>query len=186
MTSDEETRAAVLMRLAQSGDDEAYSNLLMMLTGIAGRFARNRLGPASWLDDVVQETLWSVHRARHTWSGDRPFAPWFYAIVSRRMIDVYRRRRRVALREEGRDSLEAVATTSGESRHGVDIDAVRAALAALPPRQRDIVEGLKLREETVRSLAARHGMSETAVKVMAHRGYKRLRSMLGEPPEGRT
>jgi RNA polymerase sigma-70 factor (ECF subfamily) len=64
--------------------------------------------------------------------------------------------------------------------------AVHAALAALPARQRDIVEGLKLREESVKSLAARHGMSESAVKVMAHRGYKRLRTLLGGTPEDRA
>jgi RNA polymerase sigma-70 factor (ECF subfamily) len=56
---------------------------------------------------------------------------------------------------------------------------VHAALASLPKRQREIVEGLKLRDESVRDLAGRLGMSESAVKVTAHRGYKALKKLLG-------
>jgi RNA polymerase sigma-70 factor (ECF subfamily) len=134
----------------------------------------------AWLDDVVQETLISVHRARHTWDPSRPLAPWFYAIASHRLVDVWRRERRVSSREQAQDTVEAPAPDGvvGEW-DDVDMSLVYAALAALPARQRDIVEGLKLRDDTVKGLAARHQMSESAVKVMAHRGYKRLRSVLG-------
>jgi RNA polymerase sigma-70 factor (ECF subfamily) len=94
---------------------------------------------------------------------------------------VYRRERRVLRHESGDDRLEAAAMPVAPvgSADEVDMRAVHAALASLPPRQRDIVEGLKLRDESVKHLAARHQMSETAVKVMAHRGYKRLRALLG-------
>lgn len=180
MTVTEETRAAGLMRRAQAGDRESYAELLALLTPVTSRFVRGRSGHVTWVDDAVQETLLSVHRARHTWDPSRPFAPWFYAIASHRTIDVYRRERRVASREEAREQIEAPAPVAeADDSHPVDMAAVRAALASLPARQRDIVEGLKLRDESVKGLAARHGMSETAVKVMAHRGYRRLRALLG-------
>ncbi len=167
------------MRLAQGGDESAYAEVLAILTAATKRFARRRAGGVVWIDDVVQETLVSVHKARHTWDPARPLAPWFYAIASHRFVDVWRRERRVSAREQGQDTLEAPAP---DARAGewdeVNMAAVRDALAALPPRQRDIVEGLKLRDESVRGLAARHQMSESAVKVMAHRGYKKLRSLL--------
>lgn len=183
MTDQEEARAAAWMRRAQQGDQQAYADLLGLLTTATKRFVRGRSGSVPWVDDVVQETLLSVHRARHTWNPVRPFAPWFYAIASHRAVDVYRRERRVARHESGHDALETTASSVPQAAaslaEDVDMRAVHAALAALPPRQRDIVEGLKLRDESVKGLAARHGMSETAVKVMAHRGYKRLRAMLG-------
>lgn len=186
MTATEEARAADLMRSAQGGDQMAYAELLVLLTGATRRVARGRVGGVSWLDDVVQETLLSVHRARHTWDPSRPFGPWFRAIVAHRTVDVYRRERRVSSREQGDDNLDAVkqpvAEDGPDEREGVGMAAVHAALAALPARQRDIVEGLKLRDESVKGLAARHGMSESAVKVMAHRGYKRLRALLGGSP----
>lgn len=168
------------MRLANTGDEAAYAEVLAMLTTATKRFARGRAGGVAWLDDVVQETLISVHRARHTWDPSRPLAPWFYAIASHRLVDVWRRERRVSSREHPQDTLEAPAPDRlvGEW-DDVDMSVVHAALQALPARQRDIVEGLKLRDETVRGLAVRHQMSESAVKVMAHRGYKRLRSVLG-------
>ena len=55
------------MRLAQTGDESAYAELLAMLTTATRHFARGRVGGVPWVDDVVQETLVSVHRARHTW-----------------------------------------------------------------------------------------------------------------------
>lgn len=167
------------MRLAQAGDESAYAQVLALLTTATRRFARGRTGDVPWIDDVVQETLISVHRARHTWDPARPLAPWFYAIASHRFIDVWRRERRTAQREQGRDELEAAAPLPEPGRFDdVDMAAVEEALASLPPRQRDIVEGLKLRDESVRGLAAQHDMSESAVKVMAHRGYRRLRTLL--------
>jgi RNA polymerase sigma-70 factor (ECF subfamily) len=180
VTAAEEAQATQLMRLANTGDEAAYAEVLALLTTATKRFARGRAGRVAWVDDVVQETLISVHRARHTWDPSRPLAPWFYAIASHRLVDVWRRERRVASREQGQDTLEAPAPDGAAGEwDDVDMSMVHAALAALPARQRDIVEGLKLRDDSVRGLAARHRMSESAVKVMAHRGYKRLRSVLG-------
>src|SRR5262245_66063202 len=91
------------MRLAQAGDQIAYASLLVLLTKVVRQVARQRLGAVPWTDDVVQETLLAVHTARHTWDPQRPFAPWFHAILSNRMIDVLRRERRVASREIASD-----------------------------------------------------------------------------------
>ena len=75
------------MRLAQRGDQPAYAELLVRLTALARRYVRARVREAVWVDDAVQEILLTVHRARHTCDTSRPFAPWFYAIVSTRFLD---------------------------------------------------------------------------------------------------
>lgn len=166
------------MRLAQRGDQRAYASLLVLLTGVTRQFARGRLGAVVWIDDVVQETLLAIHGARQTYDPARPFAPWFYAIASSRMIDVIRRERRVASRQVATDVLpEPVAP--GRDRDDIDVDAVHAALASLPPRQREVIERLKFRDESVREVSSGLGMSESAVKVTAHRGYRALRRLLG-------
>ena len=135
MTAEQEMRSAVLMRSAQAGDQTAYASLLVLLTSATRQFARARLGTVPWIDDVVQETLLAVHRARHTYDPGRPFAPWFYAVASSRMIDVIRRERRVSSRQ--------------------------------------------VSSESVRDVAGDLGMSESAVKVTAHRGYRTLKRLLG-------
>jgi RNA polymerase sigma-70 factor (ECF subfamily) len=185
LTGDQERQAAGLMVRAQSGDRVAYADLLVLLTSAARRYVRGSAGAVAWVDDVVQETLVSVHTARHTYDAARPFAPWFYAIAKRRMIDVLRRERRVGARELGTDDLSAVSQPE-ETAASIDVDAIRAAVRALPERQREVVSALKLKDESVREISARLGMTETAVKVTAHRGYKALRRMLGKRDEGRT
>ena len=168
------------MQLAQAGDQMAYASLLVLLTSVTRQFAHRRLGGVPWTDDVVQETLLSIHTARHTYDTRRPFAPWFYAIASNRMIDVMRRERRVSTREISSDQLPEVETVATVREHeALDVDAIRAAVAALPARQRDVIEGLKFRDQSVREVAGRLGMSESAVKVTAHRGYRALKRLLG-------
>ena len=90
MTSQQEQQATSLIVRAQQGDSAAYADLLRMLAATARQYARNRVGDVPWLDDVAQETLLTVHAARRTYDSTRPFAPWFYAILSSRMIDVLR------------------------------------------------------------------------------------------------
>jgi RNA polymerase sigma-70 factor, ECF subfamily len=180
VTADQERDAARLMRLGQAGDQAAYASLLVLLTSTARRFARARLGAVPWIDDVVQETLLAVHRARHTYDGGRPFAPWFYAVLSSRMIDVLRRERRVASREIADDALpDAPIARSAGAADELDVEAIHAAVTSLPARQREVIEALKFQDQSVREVAGRLKMTEAAVKTTAHRGYQALRRLLG-------
>lgn len=172
------------MDRAQRGDQEAYASLLVLATGAVKHMVRQKWGNVAWLDDAVQETLVSLHRARHTFDPARPFAPWLYAIAHNRMIDVARRERRIGDREQGTDVLPETATQTGTAPADIDADRLRAALAALPHRQRDVIIGMKFGDESVRQVGARLGMSDSAVKVTAHRGYKLLRRLLGEARDG--
>jgi RNA polymerase sigma-70 factor (ECF subfamily) len=178
MTPEQERQAAAWMQRAQAGDQLSYASLLAMLTGLARRFARGRLGAVAWLDDVVQETLLAVHGARQTYDPARPFAPWFYAIASSRMIDVLRRERRVATRQVAAEHVAEPAAPA-PANDDIDVEAVHAAVASLPPRQREVIQRMKFGDESVRDVAAGLGMTESAVKVTAHRGYRALKRLLG-------
>ncbi len=168
------------MLRAQRGEEDAYAELLVLLTAVTRSYVRSRVGSlAPWIDDAVQETLVAVHHARHTFDGRRPFAPWFYAIARNRFVDVLRREQRVRQREISRIAWPEAASATGDEDHRIDMDAVRQALASLPPRQREVVEAIKLRDESVRDIAARLNMTMTSVKVTAHRGYRTLKRLLG-------
>lgn len=180
MTAEQERETATLMRLAQTGDQLSYASLLVLLTSITRQFARARLGGVPWVDDVVQETLLALHGARHTYDPRRPFAPWFYAIASSRLIDVLRPERRVMSREVPADVLpDATGPEAPPHRDDIDVDAIHAAVKSLPAKQREVIEGLKFKDQSVRELAGRLNMSESAVKVTAHRGYRALKRLLG-------
>ena len=182
MTAGQEQEATALMIRAQQGDAAAYATLLTVLASTARQYVRNRVGDVPWLDDVAQETLITIHRARRTYNTERPFAPWFYAILSSRMIDVLRKERRVSTREIGTDLIPEpiahVPPTHGNTTT-VDPQALKTALASLPDRQREVVTALKLHDESVKEVSERLGMSQSAVKVTAHRGYKALRRFFG-------
>jgi RNA polymerase sigma-70 factor (ECF subfamily) len=182
MTGRQEQEATALMIRAQQGDSAAYATLLTLLAATARQYVRNRFGDVAWLDDVAQETLLTIHSARGTYDRRRPFAPWFYAILSSRMIDVLRKERRVSARELGTEVLPENAAPPTPDHAGagaLDSRRLERALDALPIRQREIVRALKLRDESVKEVSARLGMSQSAVKVTAHRGYKALRRLLG-------
>jgi RNA polymerase sigma-70 factor, ECF subfamily len=168
------------MLRAQQGEDEAYAELLVLLTAATRSYVRSRLGRlVPWIDDAVQETLVAVHHARHTFDGRRPFAPWFYAIARNRFVDVLRREQRVRQHELSGAVWPELPSATDDGTARVDMEAVQQALASLPARQREIVEAIKLRDESVRDIAARLDMTMTSVKVTAHRGYRTLRRLLG-------
>jgi RNA polymerase sigma-70 factor, ECF subfamily len=168
------------MLRAQRGEEEAYTELLVLLTAATRSYVRSRVGRlVPWIDDAVQETLVAVHHARHTFDGRRPFGPWFYAIARNRFVDVLRREQRVRQHELPGTVWPELASAPDDGTTRVDMDAVRRALASLPSRQREVVEAIKLRDESVRDIAARLDMTMTSVKVTAHRGYRTLRRLLG-------
>ena len=63
-------------------------------------------------------------------------------------------------------------------RDEIDVEAIHAAVAALPQRQRQVIEALKFQDQSVREVAGRLSMTESAVKVTAHRGYRALKRLL--------
>jgi RNA polymerase sigma-70 factor (ECF subfamily) len=66
-----------------------------------------------------------------------------------------------------------------------EFETVRAAeelsvmLQRLPPRQREALESLRLRELSAAQAAAALGQSAGAIKVNAHRALKNLRALFG-------
>ena len=175
MTDAQEREYAMLFVRAQHGDADAYEQCLVGLTTELRAYVRARAGDVPWVDDVVQETLLLIHEAKHTYDRQRSFAAWFYAIARNRLIDEFRRATRRRAREVTMELLPEPVTIVPDPG---DRDALEKALARLPQRQRHIITAMKFDGESVRDIAVRTGMTQSAVKVMAHRGYKLLRRLL--------
>jgi RNA polymerase sigma-70 factor (ECF subfamily) len=159
---------------AQEGDRDAYRALLEDIRGALTGFLRRRLGDPEEVADVVQETLVSVHRARHTYDPARPFEPWLFTIARHTLVDHMRRRMRQTRWEVLADPTDAVAPEESPVP-----ERLAGALERLPVSQREAFELLKLEGLTVEAAAARAGTSTGALKVRAHRAYKALRALLG-------
>lgn len=167
---------AALLALAQEGDRQAYERFLLGACEVLRPFLARRMREAELAEDVLQETLLAVHRARHTHLRGRPVGPWLYTICEHRMADFFRRRRRIARVEvPGAEAPPPEGDQPPTARRQAALD----ALERLPGRQRRVIELLKLHDLSVREIADRFGMSESAVKVTAFRGYQAMRKMMG-------
>ncbi len=165
---------------AQAGDSAVYEKLLLELLPFVRRQVASRVSDPSEREDIVQNVLISLHRARHTYRIERPFVPWLRAVVRNASIDWMRARGRRLGHVVSQD-LEEVpdpsyeASVPGEEALSPELE---GALASLPPNQREAVELLHVEELSVAEAAERVGVSPGALKVRAHRGYQRLRVLL--------
>ena len=97
--ADTDLRRSTWMAEAQAGDNVAYQTLLRDCIPVIKTVARRRGVAAAHVDDVVQDVLLTIHRARHTYDPNRSFTAWLCVITERRAIDLLRRIRRQDLRE---------------------------------------------------------------------------------------
>jgi RNA polymerase sigma-70 factor (ECF subfamily) len=181
MPDDDRDHLAALVRAAQAGDAAAYAHLLREVAPIVRRTVGRRWGAGPDAEDIVQDVLLSVHAVRHTYDPERPFLPWLLAIVRNRVADAARRHARRAVNEVTVDVLPETfrEDAANPEREGAASDALRTAIAGLPPRQRVAVELLKVKEMSLKEAAAATGMSISALKVAVHRAIKSLRAALG-------
>lgn len=182
--SDRESTLAGLMRAARQGDAGSYKRALEALAPVLrayvrAAFARYGAGPEE-VEDVVQETLLTVHLKRDTWDDEQPLLPWVRAIAHNKLVDTLRRKgRRMHLPLE--DFADTLA--DGQAPDASSLDAARV-LATLKDRQREIVTAISIEGETAADVAARLGMTENAVRVALHRSLQALARAFREKGEG--
>lgn len=181
-SDDADRQRRAWMAAAQSGDRRAYERVLADSVALIRNVARRRGVAADALDDVVQETLITVDRVRRTYDPSRSYDAWLAAIAERRAIDALRSHGRRSRREiQDELALEQHPDrddASAESERAQHAQRLQAAVAGLPPRQREAVEQLGLRERTLAEAAAETGSTAGALKVNLHRALKSLRERL--------
>jgi RNA polymerase sigma-70 factor (ECF subfamily) len=168
------------MAAAQTGDRTAYETLLRDCVPFIASLARRQGVPSDRTDDVVQEVLLTVHRARATYDPRRSFDAWLRVIVERRAIDILRQMRRRGERE-----VHAPLAYESHADEAVDLSAgiehkerakwIGAALAELPKRQREAVHHLVLEEKSLGDTSVLTGRSKGSLKVNLHRALTALR-----------
>ena len=184
LTETTDAALAALMASAQNGDARAYQALLRQCAPMAASTARRQGVPPDRIEDVVQDVLLTIHRARASYDPARPFLPWLRAIAQRRAIDALRRRYRHAPEIQDEDAAASVAADQPDAgdlltqteRAGT----LAAAVAALPPGQRQAVELLALQERSLEEAAGQTGRTKLALKVNLHRAIQALRKRITE------
>lgn len=173
VVADRSRRRALWMTLAQHGDATAYRALLDDLGPLLTRFLRRRVRDTEDLADAYQDTFLAMHRARFTYQSSRPIEPWLFAIARNVAADYGRRwhrRHRHELPSDGTPEPIAEPASDGPS------PALATVMRALPNRQREALQLLKLQGLSIREAATLVGTTPGALKLRAHRAYLALRA----------
>jgi RNA polymerase sigma factor (sigma-70 family) len=129
-------------------------------------------------NDLVQQTFLQLHRARLDFDPSQRFRPWLYTIALNLKREHFRRRRR---RPEVLGDLADERAAPAGAHDALEAHRSLAwALAQIPEENRSVIElhwfdGLSFAE-----VAKCLGIGAVAAKVRAHRGYLRLKKLLGD------
>ena len=164
-----------LARLAQDGDVSAFESLVALYGPRLLRYIRGRVGNLHTAEDLLQDTFVKAFGALSRFDSSRSLTTWLFTIATRVAISHGRRRFEVAS-AFGQD-VDAVTTTAPDERmlrteaHSGLWDRAKSVLTDLQFASL----WLKYAEEMpVNQIAEVVGVSVSNVKVMLHRGRKKL------------
>lgn len=172
-----------LMAAYVEGDRQAFRQLFDRYTPIVWRAMRGGGIPDDVARDLLQQTFFQLHRARQDFRSGARLRPWLLTIAYNLKRDYLRgRKRRVELPIEPEQHTSTAAGPDRELFQARDVERVRRAVAALPEGYREVIELHWFTELPFPEVAEILGLKTNAVKVRAHRAYKKLRDLLGDAP----
>jgi RNA polymerase sigma-70 factor (ECF subfamily) len=182
---------AAMERYAR-GDEAAFAELYDAIAPRLLGFLHKATRDAFAAEDLMQQTLLQMHRARGSFIRGAPVLPWAFAIARRLMTDRARRRRveqRLFSEAPADDDRIAHESTGATPMADDVLHARRLAtrlqqrIEALPELQRTAYRLLQQEGLSLKKAAEVLGTSVTAVKMRAHRAYLALRAVLREAGE---
>jgi RNA polymerase sigma-70 factor, ECF subfamily len=169
-----------VLTAARNGDDQAVGMLWRDLHPPLLRYLRG-LEPGA-AEDVESETWLQAARDLHRFEGTEiEFRAWMFTIARHRLVDW----RRMAARRPSvtRDPIDLPETSTArdaadEALEHLDTDAALDALSTLAPDQAEVILLRVLGGLDVERVASIMGKRPGTVRVLQHRGLRRLAAAL--------
>lgn len=162
------------IRAALKGDQKAYRLLLTSLRLWLTAYFTKRVHYNA-VEDLVQDTLLTLHAKRQTFDPHYSFGPWIAAVARHRWIDHLRATLKYVETQLDDNFLYQETERDACAKHDV-----KALLKLIPPPQAKVIELVKLRELSIEEVSKQTGHSPSSVKVMVHRGMKKMMAAVEE------
>ena len=167
------------------GSTESFEPLVIKyqsrIFALARRYARRE----DEVEDIVQTVFLKAYSKLSSYRGDAPFEHWLMRTATYTCYDFLRKHQRNRewnasdLSEEENDWFENIGEEStAETNREAASTLVNKLLEGLKPEDRHIITLLELEHQTVKEIAKLTGLSESNIKVKAHRAREKMRSAL--------
>ena len=182
-----------LIRAAQSGDQDAFAELVRAYDQSVLRLAMNLLRSPEDARDVYQEAFLRVHRNLASFRFDCSFHTWLYRIVTNICLDHLRKRKvrkeEPSVVETSEGPVDRMESFEEDAAHADPERAmwnrqlserIHRALGGLTPRERMVFELRHYQGLRLRNIGEILGTSEEAAKNCLFRATQKMRSELGD------
>jgi len=179
----------LLLRRAQSGDPEAFEQLISPLEQLVWRICWHYTGNREAAEDCGQETMIRIWRNLGNYRGDCALESWVYRIAANCCMDFLRKKKRdrsvsvEPLREQGFDPADSSPGTEEQVVAEDEHQRLREAITQLPDEQREALIMTQLEKIPYEEAAQMLGVSEGTIKSRVNRAKTRLKEILSEERE---
>lgn len=177
-----------LMLDVKAGDEESFEQLLRKYRTPLVHFLSRMVREHGAAEDLAQEVFLRVYRARKEYSPSAKFTTWLFRIATNLALNAIRdgRHRQMQIsidspRDEDEPVIEIAAREARADERLMEEERnrmIRAAILALPEKQRAAVILHKYQEMEYAEIGKILGCSESALKSLLFRAYETLRVQL--------
>lgn len=169
---------------ALSGDDEAFSSLVLKYQKSVHALAWRKIGDFHYAEEITQDTFLQAYKKLSTLKDPNQFAGWLYVIANRLCVDWMRKRKPAQQSLENiavkaidkityeRYVLEQRETEAAEFRYEI----VKRLLEKLPESERTVVTLYYLGEMTTKEIGKFLGVSVNTITSRLKRARERLKA----------
>lgn len=169
-----------LARRIARAEPGAFEQLVALYQPRVLRLAHRLLGWGDGADDVVQDVFLAALRKAGTFRGDASLWTWL-TIITLNRCRTHRRRNLLRLRAHGFLSRQKPKQAESSDRPAIDDESarqVRSAVAALGPKDREVIVLFYLEHRSAAQIAELLSISRNAVEVRLHRARAKLKQSL--------
>ena len=139
-------------------------------------FARARVGDPHLAADVVQDSLLKAVKSVDQLRDDESVTAWFYRILRRTLIDLYRRR---AASQRAVEQLEQQFNKPPDVQEERTVCAcIESLIPTLKPDYAELIRRLDLDQQPAVAVGAALGLNANNLRVRHHRARQQLRERL--------